>query len=56
MADRQSAIEARTKSGPAMKTIFGTPGKDAWHRRVSLVGTWLRKTPGYSTAAPYRGA
>jgi len=41
MADRQAAIRGpgQKKIGLAMKTIFGTPGKDAGHRRVSLVET-----------------
>jgi hypothetical protein len=44
MADRQAAIHGPGLkiSGLAMKTIFGTPGKDARHRRVSLVETWRR--------------
>ena len=39
MADRQAAILGpdRKVVGLAMKTIFGTPGKDARHRRVSEV-------------------
>jgi hypothetical protein len=37
MADRQAAIHGPGLKicGLAMKTIFGTPGKDARHRRVS---------------------